>query len=186
LENLMIRITTIAAVLIFLTLLTGAPSARAEMGLFSEGKQSFGLGLGGGADQFVFSGGYGLFVRDGLKPSTSIRFSWSRTGDASTEQLDWEVGARYYFSKPEPISPLAHVFTTVTRLSYDHPTLTGDYVYGNLGVAGGVFILVGRAIGLEVTGGLLQYLGADEELIRADVLPDGIDPFYRLGLSLLF
>ena len=32
-----------------------SPGAQADMGLFSEGKQSFGLGLGGGGDQFVFS-----------------------------------------------------------------------------------------------------------------------------------
>jgi hypothetical protein len=179
----MIRTAALATTLLCLAL---SPTASAEMGLFSEGKQSFGLGLGGGTDQFVFSGGYGVFVRDGFKPATSLRFSWSRSGDASATQLDWEVGARYYFTKPEPISPLAHVFTTITRLNYEHTLLAGDYVYGNLGVAGGVFILVGQAVGLEVTGGLLQYLGADEELIRADVLPDGIDPFYRLGISLLF
>ncbi len=179
----MIRTTTLA---ILITCLALSSTASAEMGLFSEGKQSFGLGLGGGTDQFVFSGGYGMFVRDGLKPSTSVRFSWARSGDTSTKQLDWEVGARYYFTKPEPISPLAHVFTTVTRLSYDHTLLNGDYVYGNLGVAGGVFVLVGRAIGLEVTGGLLQHLGVDEELLQADVVPDGLDPFYRFGLSLLF
>jgi len=179
----MLRTTLLIALIACLTL---PSTARAEMGLFSEGKQSFGLGLGGGADQFVFSGGYGLFVRDGLKPATSIRFSWSRAGDASTKQLDWEVGARYYFSKPKPISPLVHVFTTLTRLSYDHTVLSGDYVYGNMGVAGGVFVLIGEAIGLEITGGLLHYIGVEEELIRADVIPDGVDPFYRLGVSLLF
>ena len=179
----MLRTTLLIALLASLTI---ASPAKAEMGLFSEGKQSFGLGLGGGADQFVFSGGYGLFVRDGLKPSTSIRFSWSRAGDASTKQLDWEVGARYYFSEPKPISPLAHVFTTVTRLAYDHTLLNGDYVYGNMGVAAGVFVLIGEAIGLEVTGGLLTYIGVDEELLQADIIPDGVDPFYRLGVSLLF
>lgn len=179
----MIRTTALAATILCLVI---APTASAEMGLFSQGKQSFGLGLGGGTDQFVFSGGYGLFVRDGLKPSTSLRFSWSRAGDASSTQLDWEVGARYYFTKPEPISPLAHVFTTITRLNYEHTVLQGDYVYGNLGVAAGVFMLLGQAVGLEVTGGLLKYLGADEGLIRAGVLPDGLDPFYRLGISLLF
>lgn len=179
----MIRITTLAIALLSLSL---SPLAHAEMGLFSEGKQSFGLGLGGGADQFVFSGGYGLFVRDGLKPSTSVRFSWARSGDATTKQLDWELGARYYFSKPEPLSPLAHVFTTVTRLSYDHTVLNGDYVFGNVGLAAGVFVLVAEAIGLEVTGGAMIHVGVDEELIRADVIPEGLDPFYRMGLSLLF
>ena len=163
-----------------------SPGAQAEMGLFSEGKQSFGLGLGGGGDQFVFSGGYGLFVRDGLKPATSVRFSWSRSGDATTKQLDWEVGARYYFSEPKPVSPLVHGFTTLTRLSFDHPLSSSDDVFGNVGLAGGVFILVGEAIGLEVTGGFLQHFDVDEELLRQDIVSDELEPFYRIGLSLMF
>jgi hypothetical protein len=174
------------ALAILLASLALAPAVGAERGLFSEGKQSFGLGLGGGGDSFVFSGGYGYFVSDGLKPSTAIRFTWIRSGDATSKQLDWEVGARYYFTKPAPISPIAHVFGTLTRLGYEHTVLDGNYTYYNVGVAGGIFMRVGPSIGLELTGGMLQYMGADQELIDSDVVPDEPEPFYRLGVSLMF
>jgi hypothetical protein len=177
------RMITLATLLAALAV---APLASAERGLFSEGKQSFGLGLGGGGDSFVFAGGYGYFISDGLKPSTSVRFTWSRSGDATSKQLDWEVGARYYFTEPKPISPLAHVFTTVTRLGYEHTVVDGNYTYYNVGVAGGIFMLVGRSIGIEVTGGVVQYMGVDPELLDHDVVPDEPDPFYRLGVSLMF
>ena len=182
-KRLFRRITTISAVMLCLS---SSPHAAAEMGIFSEGKQSFGLGLGGGSDQFVFSGAYGLFVRDGFKPETSVRFSWSRSGDATTKQLDWEIGARYYFTKPEPVSPLAHAFTTFTRLSFEHPVSSVDDVFGNVRIAAGVFVLVGQAIGMEVTGGFLQHFAVEEELIRQDIISDELEPFYRIGLSLMF
>ena len=160
--------------------------ALAERGLFSEGKQSFGLGLNGGDGGIEFSGGYGYFIRDGLKPETSMRFSYSKSGDATLKALDWEVGARYYVSKPEPISPLAHVFATVTRLDFSDTLIDGAYTHYGFGVAGGVFVLVGRAVGIEVTGGVLQRFSVDPELVDHDVVTDEIEPFYRIGISLVF
>ena len=45
--------TRLVALIALVCALGATPQAHAERGLFSEGKQSFGLGLGGGADEFV-------------------------------------------------------------------------------------------------------------------------------------
>lgn len=156
-------------------------------GRFDEGRMTLGLGGGGGQGSFHVAGNFGYFVVDRLRPGISLAYSWQDLDPGAMHTFETSASLRYYFFEHEMVSPFAlvetgHIHMVVSDFS---EALDGEFDYFSVAGGGGVFVVLGQAFGLEVTGGIIQYLGADDALTKSGVIEEGPAFWWNVGFALV-
>lgn len=162
--------------------------AAALAGPLSQGRMSVGLGASGGPRTVSVGAGFGYFVIDQLRPGVSLTYTWQGGDRADAHRLFTELSLRYYFLdlKTTAISPFLEANGGVVWLGYRGDALDEDYVFYTAGGLGGVLFMMGQNFGIEGFAGVIAYLGADEALVDAGVVPKDVDFRWGLGFSVLF
>ena len=168
-------------------------SFSTKKGLFSKGRMNVGLGAGGATGTFTVAGNFGYFVLDGLRPGIATTYTYKKQSGYTTNEVVGELSLRYYVMEPAPIAPFVVVDTSIIHLSFGGDyvktfggAIDGDYTYYGVGAGAGLFVRMGKSLGIEGIVGAVQYLGVDSVLTERKAVPEGISFRWSVGLALFF
>lgn len=167
-----------------LALLLAAPVAAAD-GPLSKGRMNVGLGANGGSGFFTIGASFGYFVIDRLRPALSVAYTWHSGSGVTSHEVDTDLSLRYYLVDARPIAPFLVIDGGYIHLAYEG-AFDDRFDFFSVGGGAGILWAVTRSFGLEVTVGLIDYLGADQLLFDSDVLPEGVSFKWSFGFSVMF
>ena len=164
--------------------LLAVPAAAAE-GPLSKGRMNVGLGANGGSGYFTIGASFGYFVIDRLRPGISLAYTYHSPSGYTSHEVETDLSLRYYFLDPRPVSPFVVVDGGYIHLAYDG-AFDDEFDFFSVGGGLGVLWAMTKSLALDVTVGLVDYLGADPVLFDYEVLPEGVSFRWSFGLNVMF
>lgn len=166
-----------------LVALLAAPAAADSP--LAKGRMNVGLGANGGSGYFTIGASFGYFVIDRLRPAISVAYTYHSPKGYTSHEVETDLSLRYYLLDPKPISPFLVVDGGYIHLAYVG-AFDDDFDFFSVGGGAGVLWALTKRFALDVTIGVVDYLGADPVLFESGVLPEGVSFRWSFGLNVMF
>jgi hypothetical protein len=147
---------------------------------------SLGLGGGGGSGYFALSGSVGRFLVDRFQASLGVSYQYQDFGNANAQQVRGNLSLRYYLMDTDPISPFVVGDVGTVRLIHSGDGLEESFTYYSTAAGVGGNMRLGGNLALEFVIGGIQYLGVEQLLFDREVVKEGINLWWNIGLQVGF